>query len=86
MLPLFYQPRPVSTESGDLNWHPDDSDLERFNDTRFFFADISSKTLRDAIFKGGSEANGIDKISTKCLKIAFSVLLPYLLKMFNFML
>lgn len=41
------------TESGDLNWHPDDSDLERFNDAHFFFADISSKALRDAIFKGG---------------------------------
>ncbi|KMQ91290.1 reverse transcriptase [Lasius niger] len=73
-------------ESGDLNWDPDALDVERFDDTCFFFADISPKALRDAIFKGRFEAMDIDKISTKCLTIAFSVLLSYLLKLFNFML
>ncbi|CAL1671702.1 unnamed protein product [Lasius platythorax] len=73
-------------ESGDLNWDPDALDIKRFDDTCFFFADISPKALRDAIFKGRSEAMGIDKISTKCLKITFPVLLPYLLKLFNFLL
>lgn len=71
----------VSSESHSLTW-----DSGGFDDMEFFFADISPKALMDAIHKGKSEAAGVDNISSKCLRLALTTLLPYLLHLFNYIL
>ncbi|KMQ82425.1 reverse transcriptase [Lasius niger] len=66
----------------------DESTLDsgQFDDSEFFFLDISPSQLLRAIQKGRSESVGVDGISTRCLKLGLPCLLPYLLHLFNFLL
>lgn len=61
-------------------------DSGQFDDSEFFFLNISPSQLLRAIQKGRSESVGVDGISTRCLKLGLPCLLPYLLHLFNFLL
>ena len=61
-------------------------DSGQFDDSEFFFLNVSPCQILSIVHGGGSEAMGVDEISIGCLRLGLPSLLPYLTHLFNFLL
>ncbi|CAL1671726.1 unnamed protein product [Lasius platythorax] len=61
-------------------------DSGQFDDSEFFFLNVSPCQVLNIVHRGGSEAMGVDGISIGCLRLGLPSLLPYLTHLFNFLL